>query len=251
MLQCDGYQGYNSVEDVVLVCCLAHCRRKFYEALPVKQKKKYKLLDIRSEETIKEPVLPDEKEWENMIPAEIGLVYCNALFYIERQLKELSPEERKAKRQDKETPVWDTFWKWLATVNPLGGSKLEKAVNYARNHKETLMNYLLDGRCEISNNAAERKAKSYAIGRKAFLFHTSEAGAGASAVIYSIIETAKANNLNVFQYLYMVLIYMPECKNKSDDIEKLLPWSDFIKEHCTDLIDVESITPENHKPLPD
>lgn len=250
LLQCDGYQGYNSVEDVVLVCCLAHCRRKFYEALPVKQKKKYKLLDIRSEETIKEPVLPDEKEWENMIPAEIGLVYCNALFYIERQLKELSPEERKAMRQDLETSVWDIFWKWLSTVNPLGGSKLEKAVNYAHNHKETLMNYLLDGRCEISNNAAERKAKSYAIGRKAFLFHTSEAGAGASAVMYSIIETAMANNLNVFQYLYMVLIYMPECKNKSADIEKLLPWSDFIKEHCNGLIDVESITPENHKPLP-
>ena len=70
------------------------------------------------------------------------------------------------------------------------------------------MNYLLDGRCEISNNHAEWKAKSYAIGRKAFLFHTSEAGAGASAVMYSIVETAKANNLNIFQYLYTVLLYV-------------------------------------------
>ena len=158
--------------------------------------------------------------------------------------------ERKAAREEQETPIWKAFWKWLDTVNPLGGSKLETAITYADNHRETLMNYLKDGRCEISNNAAERRAKSYAIGRKAFLFHTSEAGAGASAVMYSIVETAKANGLNVFQYLYMVLLYMPDYKNKPAGIEKLLPWSDFIKEHCTGLIDVENITPENHIPLP-
>lgn len=111
------------------------------------------------------------------------------------------------------------------------------------------MNYLLDGRCEISNNHAERKAKSYAIGRKAFLFHTSEAGAGASAVC-SIVETAKANNLNIFQYLYTVLLYMPDYMNSSAGIEQLMPWSDFIKEKCSGLINVESNVPENRIPLP-
>ena len=116
--------------------------------------------------------------------------------------------------------------------------------------KEQLMNYLLDGRCEISNNHAERKAKSYAIGRKAFLFHTSEAGAGASAVMYSIVETAKANNLNIFQYLYTVLLYMPDYMNSSAGIEQLMPWSDFIKEKCSGLINVESNVPENRIPLP-
>lgn len=156
----------------------------------------------------------------------------------------------KEKRLEKETPVWESFWKWLGNTTPAGGSKLEKAINYAWNHRETLCNYLLDGRCEISNNAAERRAKSYAIGRKAFLFHTSEAGAGASAVMYSIIETAKSNNLNVFQYLYMVLLYMPDYKNEPAGIEMLLPWSDFIKGHCSGLIDVENITPEKHDPLP-
>lgn len=110
------------------------------------------------------------------------------------------------------------------------------------------MNYLLDGRCEISNNHAERKAKSYAIGRKAFLFHTSEAGAGASAVMYSIVETAKANNLNIFQYLYTVLLYMPDYMNSSAGM--LMPWSDFIKEKCSGLINVESNVPENRIPLP-
>lgn len=185
-----------------------------------------------------------------MIPAEIGLAYCNKLFFIERELKDLSAEERKTKRQELEAPIWDRFWNWLGTLMPSGGSKLEKAVNYARNHRDTLCNYLLDGRCEISNNAAERRAKSYAIGRKAFLFHTSVAGAGASAVMYSMVETAKANNLNVFQYLYTVLLYMPDYKNEPAGIEMLLPWSDFIKEHCSGLIDVENITPEKHDALP-
>lgn len=250
LLQCDGYQGYNQVQDVMLVCCLAHCRRKFYEALPAERKKKLKLLDIRSEEAIPEPVLPDEEKIKNMIPAEVGVIYCNMLFFLEKGLKELTPEKRKEKRLELEAPIWEAFWRWISGISPIGGSKLEKAVNYARNHRETLMNYLEDGRLEISNNAAERRAKSYAIGRKAFLFHTSVKGAEASAVMYSIIETAKANNLNVFQYLYLVLLYMPDYKNKPAGIEQLLPWSDFIKERCTGLIDVETITAEQHDPLP-
>ena len=250
LLQCDGYQGYNKVADVQLVCCLAHCRRKFYEAVPAGRRKGCKLLDIESAEAIREPILPGEQEISKLIPAEIGLAYCNKLFFIERELKDLSAEERKTKRQELEAPIWDRFWNWLGTLMPSGGSKLEKAVNYARNHRDTLCNYLLDGRCEISNNAAERRAKSYAIGRKAFLFHTSVAGAGASAVMYSMVETAKANNLNVFQYLYTVLLYMPDYKNEPAGIEMLLPWSDFIKEHCSGLIDVENITPEKHDALP-
>ena len=138
----------------------------------------------------------------------------------------------------------------VGTLHPTGGSKLGKAVNYAQNHHDTLMNYMLDGRCEISNNRAERKAKSYAVGRKSFLFHTSEAGAGARAVMYSIVETAKANILNIFQYLYTVLLYMPDYMNSSAGIEQLMPWSDFIKEQCTGIIDVESNVPENRIPLP-
>lgn len=186
-----------------------------------------------------------------MIPAEIGLSYCNKLFYIERNIKDLLADERKAKREELETVVWSGFWKWIVTIQPLGGSKLQKAVNFALSHRETLCNYMKDGRCEISNNAAsERRAKSHTIERKAFLFHTSVTGANASAVMYSMIETAKANILNMFQYLYMVLPYIPDYKNESEGIEGLLPWSDFMKEHCTGLIDVENITAEKHEPLP-
>lgn len=126
----------------------------------------------------------------------------------------------------------------------------EKAVKYAQNHRDSLRTYLQDGRCELSNNAAERKAKSYAIVRKNSLFHTSVDGAKTSSIIYSLVETAKANNLNVFQYLYMVLLYMSGCKSGSKGIEQLLPWSDFIKEHCSGLIDVETITVEEHPSLP-
>ena len=130
-------------------------------------------------------------------------------------------------------------------VGLVSGSKLEKAVNYAQNHHETLMNYLPDGRCGISSNRAERRCKSYAIGRKNALFHNSAAGAEAGAVMYSIVETAKENHLNVFQYLYMVLLYMPDCKNDPAGIEHLLPCSTFIQVHWAVLTDTETMTPEN------
>ena len=149
-----------------------------------------------------------------------------------------------------EVPVWDNFWSWLATVEPLGGSLLEKAVNYAANHKELLGNYLLDGRCEISNNRAERCAKSYATGRKNFLFHDTVNGARSSAIIYSLVETAKANNLNVFQYLYTLLLYMPDYKQEPAGVEAMMPWNDFIKERCSKVMDTETETPENRGQIP-
>ncbi len=249
MVQCDGYQGYNKLDDVVLVCCLAHARRKFFEAVPAGRRKKLRLLDIHSDIAIEDVELPGEEEQKELNPAEIGLMYCNKLFYLEKTMKDLDADTRKVKRSETEYPIWEQFWSWLDTLHPTGGSKLGKAVKYAQNHHDTLMNYLLDGRCEISNNRAERKAKSYAIGRKAFLFHTSAAGAGASAVMYSIVETVKANNLNIFQYLYTVLLYMPDQMNSSAGIEQLLPWSEFIQEHCTGLIDVESNVSEKRIPL--
>lgn len=245
LLQCDGYQGYNKVIDVLLCCCMAHCRRKFFEALPAEKKKTMKLLDINSEVAIKEPEIP-ESDLDKYIPAEIGVAYCNKLFYLEREFKDLPPQERKAKRLELEVTIWDNFWKWVDSLNTTKGSKLSKAVDYAQNHRDSLCNYLQDGRCELSNNAAERMAKSYAIGRKASLFHASVAGANASAILYSLVETAKANNLNVFQYIYTLLLYMPGYKNGPDGIEQLLPWSDFIKEHCSRLIDVETVTVEDH-----
>lgn len=251
MLECDGYTGYNSVENVVLVCCLAHCRRYFFEAIPASRRRKVKLLDINSPEEIPEETSdPEKAKKEKRIPAEIGLSYCNQLFRIERILKGLSAEERKAKRLELEAPIWDSFWAWLGTIKPLGGSALEKAVGYADNHRELLCNYLLDGRCEISNNRAERCAKSYGTGRKNFLFHDTVNGAKSSAIIYSLVETAKANNLNVFQYLYTLLLYMPDYKDQPAGVEAMMPWSDFIKERCLGVMDTETEKPENRGQIP-
>ena len=136
MLQCDGYQGYNKVDNVLLVCCLAHCRRKFYEAIPAERRKKLKLLDINSEEEIKEPLLPKKEEVPGMIPAEVGLAYCNKLFFFEKQFRDLTPEERKDRRLETEVPVWESFYAWLEQLNPVKRSKLEKAVIYAKKPKK-------------------------------------------------------------------------------------------------------------------
>lgn len=247
MLHCDGYCAYGRLEEVILVCCLAHCRRKFYEAVPKERRKKLKLLDINSEQEMPEPKEGTASD-DTLLPAEKGVAFCNRLFYLERLYKDFPVEERKQKRQEKEPGIWEEFWSWLDTLSPTGGSKLEKAVNYARNHRETLMNYLLDGRCEISNNAAERRAKSYVTGRKNFLFHGTQDGAAASAVVLSLIETAKANNLNI--YLYTLLLYMPDYKEEPAGIKQMMPWSDFIKERCSGVTDTEKLRPENRGNLP-
>ena len=136
MLQCDGYQGYNKVNETLLICCSSHARRKFYEALPAEKKKTMKLLDINSPEAIREPEIP-QTDLDNYIPAEIGVAYFNKLFYLERKFKDLAPEERQKKRMEQEVPVWENFFTWLGTLNPTRGSKLEKAVNYAQNHKDS------------------------------------------------------------------------------------------------------------------
>lgn len=248
-IHCDGYAAYGRIEDVMLLCCLAHCRRKFFEAIPKERRNKVKLLDINSDQSIPEPA-EDPAEAAGLLPAERGVAFCNRLFFLERCYKDLSIEDRKQKRLEKEPDIWNSFWNWLDQLSPSGGSKLEKAVNYAKNHKAQLMNYLQDGRCEISNNAAERRAKSYATARKNFLFHGTQDGATASAIVMSLVETAKANNLNIFQYLYTLLLYMPDYTEGSAGIELLLPWSDFIKKHCTGLKDTESNTPENREELP-
>ena len=97
---------------------------------------------------------------------------------------------------------------------------------------------------------SERCAKSYATGTKNFLFHDSLTGARSSAVIYSLVETAKANHLNVFQYLYTLLLYMPDYKNEPAGVEAMMPWSGFIKERCSKVMDTETETPENRGQIP-
>ena len=95
------------------------------------------------------------------------------------------------------------------------------------------MNYLLDERIPISNNFAENSARPYAVGRKNFLFHNSTDGAETSAIIYSLVESAKRNNLNVLKYLETVLIEMMDYNNEPENIDALMPWTDKMKTACS------------------
>lgn len=208
-LTCDGFSGYNKLKNVTRCGCLAHMRRYWYETLPGKTKKS-----------------------KEKTPAEIGFDYCSQLFELEKEYADLDADTRKAKRLETEPAIWEAYWSWLETVDAAGGSRLAKAVTYAKNQKPYMENYLLDGRCSISNNIAENIARPYAVGRKNFLFHDTVKGARASSVIYSLVETAKLNNLNIYAYLETVLLYMPDYKNEPEGIKELMPWSDMIQQRC-------------------
>lgn len=207
----DGYSGYNKLTGITRCGCWAHLRRKFIEAIPKKTGTD-----------------------EPLTNAEIGRDYCNQLFEIERDLKHLSPAERRLKRLELEKPILEAFWCWLENLNVLNGSALGKAVTYAKNQRKYMENYLLDGRCSISNNAAENAIRPFTVGRKNWLFADTPKGASASAAVYSIIETAKANGLNVYTYLEYLLLYMPDTdwRNSPEELDMLMPWSEGVQAEC-------------------
>jgi transposase len=155
---------------------------------------------------------------------------------MEKSLKSLSSEERQKQRLEKEKPVLEAFWSWvdstLQRVPPK--SRLSDALSYARNHKSGLMNYLKDGNCSISNNLAENSIRPFTVGRKNWLFSGSPNGAAASAAIYSLVETAKANGLNPYQYLKFILEDLPGLpfKRHPEILDRYLPWNPNIKIQC-------------------
>ena len=210
-LHTDGYAGYEKVEGIIRCGCWSHLRRYFVEAMPSNANK---LLNVSN--------------------GELGRDYCNKLFNIEKTLAELSIDERKTKRLELEKPVLEAFWCWLDTLSPLSGSRLGKAVTYAKNQKKYMENYLLDGRCSISNNLAENSIRPFTIGRKNWEFSASPKGARASATIYSLVETAKANNLNVYKYLAYLLEYMRDIdfKKYPEELHNFLPWNQEVQSEC-------------------
>lgn len=107
-------------------------------------------------------------------------------------------------------------------------------MNYAKNQKPYMENYLRDGRLSISNNAAENAIRPFTVGRKNWLFADTPKGAKASATVYSLIETAKANGLNVYTYLEYLLLYMPDVDWRNDpaQLDFLMPWSEAVQAEC-------------------
>lgn len=205
-LHVDGYSGYNDVPDVTLVGCWSHARRKFDEAL--------KALPASSRSA--------------PVAARQGLEYCNKLFAIERGLKDSTPEERYHGRLEQSRPVLNAFSAWLheQSSQVLPKSTLGSAVTYCLNQWSKLIAFLEDGHLEIDNNRSERSIKPFVIGRKNFLFANTPRGARASAITYSIVETAKENRLNPFLYLEYLFEQLPNIDTKNPSkLDKLLPWS--------------------------
>ena len=138
-----------------------------------------------------------------------GQAYCSRLFSIEQELAELPPEERYTQHLERSKPVMDALLAWAETTNAAPKSALGKAVYYLKEQCPYLIRVLEDGRLELSNNLAERSIKPFVIGRKNFLFANTPWGAQGSAVIYSMIETAKENGLDPYRYLLWVLRNAP------------------------------------------
>ena len=211
-LHTDAYVGYEKVDQITRCFCWSHLRRYFVDAIPK---------DVKSPEV----TLPST-----------GIAYCNKLFELEKKYESLTPEERKQQRLEHEKPVLEAFWRWVDEHSSkcLPKSKLNDAFKYAINQKEGLMNYLLDGNCSICNNLAENSIRPFTVGRRNWLFSGSPKGADASAAAFSIIETAKANGINPYEYLRYIFKYLPGVNfgQYPELLEDFLPWDPDVQAFC-------------------
>ena len=215
----DGYSGYSKMTAIaedekppprIRVCCFSHARRDYDKALKGLAK----------------------EELTAIMYSKKGLEYCNRLFEFEREWKGLTPDERLKKRQEIAAPVVDEYFTWAKNTSGFAVGLLAKAVNYSIRQETYLRNYLLDGRLSISNNIAERSLKNFIVGRKNWLFALTPLGAEASAIIYSIVETAKSNHLDPRAYIEYILTKMPSMDiSDMATLTTLLPWSDSIPNH--------------------
>ncbi len=185
-LHTDGYAGYNKITGVTRCGCWAHVRRKVLEAKP-----------------------PEGMEGAAS-SAETALNFIDQLFKLEGKAAKLSPEKRQELRLVEKEPILRAYWCWPENLSkrPLGG-KLKTTVEYNMKQRPYLENYLRDPRCQMSNNWAENAVRPFVVGRKNWMFNTSAEGAKASAVVYSLVETAKANDMNSRDYLRVLLGIFP------------------------------------------
>lgn len=198
----DGYAGYNKIPGVVRVGCMAHIRRKFDEAL--------KTLPAGAEGSY---------SWQ-------AIQMIGKLYAIERELTAQPSEVKYKVRQAESLPILHELKQWLdrLSVEVVPRSALGRAIGYALGQWDHMLHYVDDGRLAIDNNISEREIKAFVIGRKNWLFADSVDGAYANAVMYSLVQTAKANGLDPYKYLYHVFERMPYMRN-SEEVKSLLPWN--------------------------
>ena len=132
-------------------------------------------------------------------------------------------------RLEKEKPVLEAFWTWVDSQKPVRNTRLDKALTYVKNRRETSMTYLEDGRCSFTNNLSENAIRPFTVGRKNWLFSDSVEGAEASAIAYTMVEMAKAHNLNIYQYLSYVLEQRPNENWSDEQLAELAPWSEKLQ----------------------
>ncbi|MCA8838288.1 MAG: IS66 family transposase, partial [Proteobacteria bacterium] len=197
-LQVDGYIAYEQTE-AILVGCFAHARRKFIEVQRAQVKGK-----------------TGKADW--------AINHIRKLYRIESEIKDKSPAEKQAQRLEKAKPLLDQLKAWLdkSALQVPPKSAVGKAIAYSLGQWSKLERYIEDGNLQIDNNRAERAIKPFVIGRKNWLFSNTASGAQASAILYSLIETAKANGLMPFDYLQHLLEELPK---NPQDIDQLLPWN--------------------------
>ena len=210
----DGYAGYEKVKNITRSLCWSHARRYFIESIPLDSK---------------------GKEISGSKGAE-GRGYIDLLFKVEDEIKSLSPEEKKQKRQEASRPILDAFWSWVEETSALHttNTKLTEALTYATNQKQYLETFMEDGRLPISNNLCEANIKPFATARRAWLFADTPKGTTANAVLYTLVESARINELDVFTYLKYLLTEMPNNQHLEhpEIIDNYLPWSTSLPEEC-------------------
>ena len=213
----DGYQVYHTIEgereDLRIAGCWSHARRRFDEAVKA---------------------LPKQKQKDSR--AYLALTMIQAIYQEEKQLKDLTAGERKDRRQLSVKPMVEAYFTWvrenLPKVPPK--SKTWEGFNYSLNQEKYLKVFLDDGEVPMDNNAAEQSIRGFCIGKKNWVMIDTIAGAKASAIIYSIAETAKANNLKPYDYFEYLLTEIPKHLDDTDRsfLDDLLPWSPSLPANC-------------------
>jgi len=203
-LMTDGYEAYNKIaktEGIEHLVCWAHVRRKFVDAVKVQPKGTHGHADQ-------------------------AIAMIGKLYGIEREHKDSTIEVRYAARQEKSIPVLNELRDWMEKMLPIVPPKsaLGGALSYMRDYWGKLVRYPERGDLPVDNNRCENAIRPFVVGRKAWLFSDTPAGANASAIIYSLVETAKANGVEPYTWLRHVLEHLPAAQT-ADEMDKLLPWN--------------------------
>lgn len=213
----DGYQVYHTIEkereDLVIAGCWSHARRRFDEAVKA---------------------LPKAKQKDSR--AYLALTMIQAIYREEKQLKELPAQERQDRRQLSVRPLVEAYFTWVRENLPKvpQKSKTWEGLSYSLNQEKYLKVFLDDDEVPMDNNAAEQSIRGFCIGKKNWVMIDTVAGAKSSAIIYSIAETAKANNLKPYDYFEYLLTEIPKHLDDMDRtfLDDLLPWAPNLPANC-------------------